>query len=255
MTHGLRYSQELPPGFEDKDNPEKKGIKIYGDLILWFQIIDMAKEKKLPVILVTNETKKDWWWKPPSSKQIGPRPELISEFNRNTKEIFYMYALDKFLMYSNKYLKTSIKKEYIEEVEEHRTEEESKAQEIEDLRQSAFSHYLEQQENMKKLISPAIADYLMQQENMKKLISPAFADYLVQQENMKKLISPAFAEQENMKKLISPALTCYTKQQESIKKSLLPDMSETAKPKKTLRSLKSSRKLDEKAGEKNSKND
>jgi hypothetical protein len=240
MTHGLlRYSQELPPGFEDKDNPEKKGIKIYGDLILWFQIIDMAKEKKLPVILVTNETKKDWWWKPPSSKQIGPRPELISEFNRNTKEIFYMYALDKFLMYSNKYLKTSIKKEYIEEVEEHRTEEESKAQEIEDLRQSAFSHYLEQQENMKKLISPAIADYLMQQENMKKLISPAFADYLVQQENMKKLISPA--------------LTCYTKQQESIKKSLLPDMSETAKPKKTLRSLKSSRKLDEKAGEKNSK--
>jgi hypothetical protein len=224
MTHGLlRYSQELPPGFEDKDNPEKKGIKIYGDLILWFQIIDMAKEKKLPVILVTNETKKDWWWKPPSSKQIGPRPELISEFNRNTKEIFYMYALDKFLMYSNKYLKTSIKKEYIEEVEEHRTEEESKAQEIEDLRQSAFSHYLEQQENMKKLISPAIADYLMQQENMKKLISPA--------------------------------LTCYTKQQESIKKSLLPDMSETAKPKKTLRSLKSSRKLDEKAGEKNSKND
>lgn len=206
MTHGLlRYSQELPPGFEDKDNPEKKGIKIYGDLILWFQIIDMAKEKKLPVILVTNETKKDWWWKPPSSKQIGPRPELISEFNRNTKEIFYMYALDKFLMYSNKYLKTSIKKEYIEEVEEHRTEEESKAQEIEDLRQSAFSHYLEQQENMKKLISPA--------------------------------------------------LTCYTKQQESIKKSLLPDMSETAKPKKTLRSLKSSRKLDEKAGEKNSKND
>ena len=195
MTHGLlRYSQELPPGFEDKDNPEKKGIKIYGDLILWFQIIDMAKEKKLPVILVTNETKKDWWWKPPSSKQIGPRPELISEFNRNTKEIFYMYALDKFLMYSNKYLKTSIKKEYIEEVEEHRTEEESKAQEIEDLRQSAFSHYLEQQENMKKLISPAIADYLMQQENMKKLISPAFADYLVQQENMKKLISPAFAD-------------------------------------------------------------
>ena len=224
MTHGLlRYSQELPPGFEDKDNPEKKGIKIYGDLILWFQIIDMAKEKKLPVILVTNETKKDWWWKPPSSKQIGPRPELISEFNRNTKEIFYMYALDKFLMYSNKYLKTSIKKEYIEEVEEHRTEEESKAQEIEDLRQSAFSHYLEQQENMKKLISPAFADYLVQQENMKKLISPA--------------------------------LTCYTKQQESIKKSLLPDMSETAKPKKTLRSLKSSRKLDEKAGEKNSKND
>ena len=38
----FRYDNEIPPGY--KDESEKIGFQIYGDLILWFQTIDYAKE-------------------------------------------------------------------------------------------------------------------------------------------------------------------------------------------------------------------
>lgn len=39
----LRYELKLPPGYEDR---AKGGIKSYGDLLIWFQTIDIAKKKK-----------------------------------------------------------------------------------------------------------------------------------------------------------------------------------------------------------------
>jgi hypothetical protein len=44
-----RYESEIPPGYADiKD---KKGVKIYGDLIMWYQMIDKAKEENRPMLL------------------------------------------------------------------------------------------------------------------------------------------------------------------------------------------------------------
>ena len=233
----LRYSLELPPGFEDKDDPDKKGIQIYGDLILWRQIIEMAKERKLPVIFITNEQKRDWWWKPPSSRQIGPRPELVSEFNLATNELFYMYPLDEFLTYSNKYLKTSIKSEFISEIKEHRIEEGSQAETIKELRQSLYpslAQYQELQNTARKLISPVLVQYLEQQENLKKMVSPALVQYLEQQENIKKMISPVLVQ--------------YLEQQEALKKSLCSEVPESKK-KETLRSPESSKKFNKKSSD------
>ena len=39
----------------------EEDIKKYGDLILWYQIIDKAKESKKPIILISGDVKEDWW--------------------------------------------------------------------------------------------------------------------------------------------------------------------------------------------------
>ena len=51
-----RYEQEIPPGYKDVG---KEGAKKYGDLILWSQVIDKAKETNKPIILVTDDRKDD----------------------------------------------------------------------------------------------------------------------------------------------------------------------------------------------------
>ena len=64
-----RYDSEQPPGFEDEK--DKIGRRKYGDLILWFQVIDKALEEKLPNILVTDEKKKDFLACPKKPKLLS----------------------------------------------------------------------------------------------------------------------------------------------------------------------------------------
>jgi len=70
-----RYKQGIPPRYEDSN---KEGKDKYGDLILWFQIIDKAKKTNKPIILVTDDRKEDWW-RMFKGKTIDPRPELVDE--------------------------------------------------------------------------------------------------------------------------------------------------------------------------------
>jgi hypothetical protein len=53
-----RYGRRMPPGFKDDKKPEDKK---YGDLILWYQIIDEAKKSKKPIVLISGDVKDDWW--------------------------------------------------------------------------------------------------------------------------------------------------------------------------------------------------
>src|SRR5580698_2537031 len=51
-----RYSQAIPPGYKDdkKGEPDK-----YGDLLVWFQLLDHAKATKKSIIFVTGDQKED----------------------------------------------------------------------------------------------------------------------------------------------------------------------------------------------------
>ena len=118
-----RYDLLLPPGYKDKK--DKIGIKLYGDLIIWFQIIDMATEKKVPVIFICDDLKEGWWWRP-SGKPLGPRPELVKEFASETKELFWMYSLDRFLEYAPKYIDVEVNVKSIDEAKEYRVDEEKR---------------------------------------------------------------------------------------------------------------------------------
>jgi len=104
-----RYEERIPPGYKD-------GKGHYGDLVIWFQIIDKAKHDQKSIILVTDDRKEDWWWIH-KGQTIGPRPELIQEFKSNTEnQQFYMYKPDQFLEHARDFLSLEIEQEIIEEV-------------------------------------------------------------------------------------------------------------------------------------------
>ncbi len=56
----IRYKRNIPPGFKDyqKSEPEK-----YGDLIIWFEMIEKAKSEKKGILFITGDVKEDWWYK------------------------------------------------------------------------------------------------------------------------------------------------------------------------------------------------
>jgi hypothetical protein len=111
-----RYENEVPPGYRDAS---KGGIKQYGDLVLWFQIIDHAKESKGPVILVTDDRKDDWWLRF-KGRTTGPRPELVNEMVSKADVLFYMYSTDPFMERARDYLERQVKQQAIDEVREIR---------------------------------------------------------------------------------------------------------------------------------------
>jgi len=123
-----RYSQDpkIPPGFEDAK--DKKGTTQYGDLVVWFQIIDEAQSENKPVIFVTDDRKDDWWWKS-SGRTLGPRPELVQEMSEKAKVPFYMYQADRFLVFANEFLDKNVEQSAIDEIKELR--EETEAEEVE----------------------------------------------------------------------------------------------------------------------------
>jgi len=108
-----RYEKEIPPGYKDnyKGSPE-----CYGDLILWFQIINHATKRNNPIIFITDDRKEDWWYRP-YNKTIGPRPELISEIMSLANNQFYMYSVDPFMKRFGKYLGHEVDNQAIIEVE------------------------------------------------------------------------------------------------------------------------------------------
>ncbi|HDR7450324.1 PIN-like domain-containing protein [Bacillus thuringiensis] len=122
-----RYKRKCPPGYED--GKVKKGqLKQYngiiykdeyGDLVVWMQMIKKSKESKKPIIFITDDSKEDWW-KREKGGILGPRIELLNEFNRETEQSFYMYRTEQFMNFIKKYLKQRVNKESIKEVEDLR---------------------------------------------------------------------------------------------------------------------------------------
>ncbi|OAV72242.1 hypothetical protein Barb4_00030 [Bacteroidales bacterium Barb4] len=103
------------------DVKDKKGIAVYSDLLIWKEIVKKSRTEKKHVILVTGDVKEDWFLKS-RGKTLGPRPELIQEFKKETAQIFYVYPTDQFLEFSNSYLKSNIEQKIIDEVGQVLTE-------------------------------------------------------------------------------------------------------------------------------------
>jgi len=111
-----RYEAEIPPGFRDK----KKGFpRMYGDLVLWFQVIDKAREGAQPILFITDDDKDDWWWKL-KGRTIGPHHKLVEELRQEAEVLFYMYLADQFIKQAQAYLNRPEEPEIIEEVREVR---------------------------------------------------------------------------------------------------------------------------------------
>ncbi|MGF9604256.1 PIN-like domain-containing protein [Bacillus subtilis] len=120
-----RYKYDIPPGFEDKNDSAKQGFRnygsfryqqLYGDLIMWHQIIDKVKNDfKKPIIFITEEKKKDWWEKE-GDKIKKPHPQLVQEFINETNQLFYMYRTESFVKFAKEYIHVDITDEEVQNV-------------------------------------------------------------------------------------------------------------------------------------------
>jgi hypothetical protein len=106
-----RIDQKVPPGFKDK----KLGERDLGDAIVWLQTLEYAKAGARSVILVTDDGKEDWW-DITRGRTIGPRPELVKEFNREVDRMFYMYQPSQFVKFAAERFKIAIDPDVIKEV-------------------------------------------------------------------------------------------------------------------------------------------
>lgn len=129
-----RYKQKIPPGYRDAAKHESpftlsEKRRVFGDLVLWKQIINKAKDLEKHVIFVTDDAKDDWWLEA-QGKTIGPRVELIEEFFAAVGQKFYMYRPDQFLKYAKEHLHSEISGEAIAEIratDESRVSEQSRS--------------------------------------------------------------------------------------------------------------------------------
>jgi len=116
-----RFASSVPPGYKDakKDKPQR-----YGDVIIWFQLIDYAISNQKPMFFITDDRKEDWWLIH-EGKTIGPRPELIQEMYSKAGIQFYIYPSDQFLKYAQRFLSIKDQESAIEEVKEIRERDEA----------------------------------------------------------------------------------------------------------------------------------
>lgn len=122
-----RYLAQIPPGYldasKDKATASRFGYggvmyaRQYGDLYVWKQVLDHAKKGTKSVVFITDDAKEDWYWHVHSQgpKRIGPRPELVDEFRRETgAALFHAYSSGQFLKNSTDYLKSGASETAIE---------------------------------------------------------------------------------------------------------------------------------------------
>lgn len=136
-----RYKLKIPPGFEDEKT--KEGNRKFGDLILWKQIIEKAKELNKDVILITDERKIDWWWKIKDGRNMGPRQELVEEIKKFANVDFHMYSSERFLSYGQSFLKEQINQQALQEIQA------MKKAEMEEIKNLRFKEFTINQEEIK----------------------------------------------------------------------------------------------------------
>lgn len=113
----IRYAEEIPPGYKDKskENGDKRN-NVYGDFLVWKQILKYASSEKKDIILVTNDQKEDWW-EILHSQTLGPRVELKKEFFKETSQKFYMYSMRSFITRFESGNEVKIERDTIDEIE------------------------------------------------------------------------------------------------------------------------------------------
>jgi hypothetical protein len=100
-----RYAEERPPGY--RDLKQKKEPDCYGDLVIWFQILDFAEQSNKPIIFVTDDEKEDWWHKV-QGERLGARQELRREMRQRAHVEFQLKQSATFLEEISELLKLNI---------------------------------------------------------------------------------------------------------------------------------------------------
>lgn len=146
-----RYKLSIPPGYLDAKKEENK----YGDFIIWKEIINQASKQNKSILLISDEQKLDWLWKLKDDKIIGPRPELVQEFNDLTNENFHIYNSLNFIRFGSEYFQGSIDENTINEIS--KVSSETNSQELSTYLKSLSSESIEE---LLENLTPREADVL-----------------------------------------------------------------------------------------------
>ena len=97
-----RFELQIPPGWKDKT---KKTYGKYGDVILWFQLLDYARVHNKPILFITDDVKSDWFVSDQESNgKARPRPELVQEMYEEAGVLLHIYQGYEFLDQATKFL-------------------------------------------------------------------------------------------------------------------------------------------------------
>lgn len=107
-----RIKRKIPPGYCDSGRKDDAT----GDALIWLEIIEFAKQARKGVLFVTDDQKDDWWISA-RGRTLGPRPELLKEFNKETSQRIYIYQPGPFLNLAAKDRGKSVTDSVLEEVE------------------------------------------------------------------------------------------------------------------------------------------
>jgi len=107
-----RIQEKRPPGYSDAKKDDDRAI---GDYVLWRQVLDQAIERKLPVLLVTNDQKEDWYRRH-HGITIGPRTELVAEMHEEAGVAFHAQTLVRFVETAASGLPSAVKEATVSEV-------------------------------------------------------------------------------------------------------------------------------------------
>lgn len=176
-----RYAGLVPPGFKDEAEKRGKGLRhLFGDLIIWKDMIRYSKEHDVDIIFVTEDNKEDWW-----DKKNGNRPhlELIREFRKESGgHTILMYQQKGFLDASNQKIEESTATE-VEETskEDERIARERTEQILDGIRQqltapvasfSASTAAITTPAWMRAINNPLLATLEEQKKMQERLVSP-----------------------------------------------------------------------------------
>ena len=123
-----RYESKIPPGFKDDK---------YGDLVIWYEIMDYSKLHEVPIIFVTKDFKTDWWFRSKSNYTIGPHPDLLKEFSSYTDQEIYIYTYMEFLKDAKPFLNVDISSDTLDNIAEIEKLDDI-AKEIEDFQETGI---------------------------------------------------------------------------------------------------------------------
>jgi len=207
-----RYDKEVPPGYEDARGPNKKeGDAIYGDLVLWFQIIDQAMATDASgVIFLSNDLKEDWWWVS-KGRNLGCRPELYEEIAAKAKARFYMYTSERFLHFASERIEVDVKKESIAEVRAL----EEKNQEDREAKRNVFvnsfmKQILTEQKQKEQLLSSLhtiiIQSALEKQQNWQEILDHTLGSHSDQSNDVAKFIEQIRKQEEQRQQFVTGIL-------------------------------------------------
>jgi hypothetical protein len=203
----IRYERDIPPGYLDKD---KEGTRQYGDLVLWFQVIDKAEETKKPIIFITDDRKDDWWWRF-KGKTVGPRPELVEEILSQADASFYMYQSDPFMEHARKYLERQVKQEAIDEVRDVRRRDE----EYMTAAQAVAWHLWEQMERL-RAVDQETASRIWKQAERLRAMDQETASRIWKQAERLRAMDQGMARSVEQQRVFDELDTRYAEQQRAI---------------------------------------